>query len=469
METGAGKFPDACADWHGKRRRFGLWTRLTLREVRKTMVSIILFVAFAIELAFAAYCIHSRSYHPAIRSIMRVSAFAAFVMLIAMSAIEWSFRWYAFAALLLIWSLLGAMALAREDGNCDVFRNGGVIRRAVLALLVVLLALSSALIFPEYEALEATGAYGVETVAYTYADDSRIETYSGTGGPRKVTVQYWYPAGADGKYPLIVFSHGSFGVKSSNLSLYRELASHGYVVCSIDHTYQCLFTTDTDGKTSLLHRGFMHEVLAEDAEGDKVQSYEYYRKWMGTRTGDIDFVIDFALEKVGGSDRNPVYALIDTAKIGVMGHSLGGSAALGVGRIRDDVGAVIALEAPFMCDVVSVASGEFVWDEEPYPVPVLNIYSDSSWSRLNELPQYAANAKLLVDTEAVAYNVYMRGAGHLSLTDLALTSPFLTRILNGQKASIDTEYCLATINQIALEFFDCYLKGKDGFAPRTVY
>jgi len=469
MEIGAGKFPDACADWHGKRRRFGFWTGLTLCEVRKTMGSIILFAAFAIELVFAAYCIDSGSYHPVTRSIMRIGAFAAFVMLIAMSAIEWSLRWYAFAALLLIWSLVGAIALARKDGNCDVFRNGGVIRRAVLALGVVLLALSPALIFPQYKPLETTGSYGVETVAYTYTDESRIETYSATSGPRKVTVQYWYPAGTDGKYPLIVFSHGSFGVKSSNLSLYRELASHGYVVCSIDHTYQCLFTTDIDGKTSLLHRGFMREVLAEDAESDKVQSYEYYRKWMGTRTGDMNFVIDFALEKVGGSDRNPVYALIDTAKIGVMGHSLGGSAALGVGRIRDDVGAVIALEAPFMCDVVGVASGEFVWNEEPYPVPVLNIYSDSSWSRLNELPQYAANAKLLADTEAVAYNVYMRGAGHLSLTDLALTSPFLTRILNGQKASIDTEYCLAAINQIALEFFDCYLKGKGGFATRTVY
>ena len=174
-----------------------------------------------------------------------------------------------------------------------MFRNGGVIRRAVLALWVVLLALSPALIFPQYKPLETTGSYGVETVAYTYADESRIETYSAAGGPRKLTVQYWYPAGADGKYPLIVFSHGSFGVKSSNLSLYRELASHGYVVCSIDHTYQCLFTTDTDGKTSLLDRGFMCEVLAEDAESDKVQSYEYYRKWMGTRTGDIDFVILF--------------------------------------------------------------------------------------------------------------------------------------------------------------------------------
>ncbi len=433
------------------------------------MGSIILAAAFAIELVFAECCIHSRSYHPTSRSIMRIGAFAAFVMLIAMSAIEWDFRWYAFAALLLIWSLMGVIALARKDGGREAFRSRNVIRRAVLALLIVLLALSPALIFPEYEPLETTGAHGVETVAYTYTDESRIGTYSAAGGPRELTVQYWHPAGADGKYPLIVFSHGSFGVKSSNLSLYRELASHGYVVCSIDHTYQCLFTTDTDGKTSLLDKGFMREVLAEDAESDKVQSCEYYRKWMGLRTGDVSFVIDFALEKAGGNDPDPVYALIDATKIGVMGHSLGGSAALGVGRIRDDVGAVIALEAPFMCDVVGVEDGEFVWNEETYSVPVLNIYSDSSWSHLNELPQYAANAKLLQDTDAIAYNVYMRGADHLTLTDLALTSPFLTRILNGQKASIDTEYCLATINRLALEFFDCYLKGKGGFAPRTVY
>lgn len=135
---------------------------------------------------------------------------------------------------------------------------------------------------------------------------------------------------------------------------------------------------------------------------------------------------------------------------------------MGIGRTRDDVGAVVALESPFMCDIVGVENGQFVWDEETYPVPVLNIYSDGSWSRLDELPQYAANARLLADTKAVSYNVHMRGAGHLSLTDLALTSPLLTRILNGRKAVTDAEYCLTTIGRLALEFFDCYLKGIGG-------
>jgi len=400
---------------------------------------------------------------------MRIGAFATFVLLTMTSIIEWSPRWYAFAALLLIWALLGAIALGRKGLDGAAFRTGSVIKNGVLAFLAVLLALSPALIFPQYKPPQTTGAYDVETVTYTYTDEDRDEMYSDTGGPRRLTVQYWYPENAADKCPLIVFSHGSFGVKSSNLSLYRELASHGYVVCSIDHTYQCLFTSDTDGRVSLIDRGFMREILAEDAERDKTQSYEYYQKWMGVRTGDLNSVVDYALNQAASSDPDPVYALIDTTKIGVMGHSLGGSAALGIGRTRHDVGAVIALESPFMCDIIGVENGQFVWNEETYPVPVLNIYSDSSWSRLDQLPQYEANAELLADTNAISYNVHMRGAGHLSLTDLALTSPLLTRILNGRKAGIDTHYCLTTISRLALDFFDCYLKGRGTFVPQASY
>lgn len=426
------------------------------------MGSTMLFATSAVELVFAAYCIHSRSYQVTKRSVIRIGTFAGFVVLVVVSAVEWSSRWYAFAALLLIWSLLGAIVLVRGNGDREIFSSRNVIKRAILTLFIVLLALSPTLIFPQYRPLETTGVYGVETATYTYTDESRLETYSKTRNPRRLTVQYWYPEDSHGTHPLILFSHGSFGVRSSNLSLYRELASHGYVVCAIDHAYQCLFTTDTDGKTSWLDRTFMGEVFAEDAKSNKLQSYEYYQKWMGVRTRDLSFVIDYSLHRA--ADRNPdlVYTLIDATKIGVMGHSLGGSAALGLGRIRRDVSAVIALESPFLCDVAGVRDGEFVWNEEPYPVPALIIYSDSSWDYLNEWPQYAANAKLLANAEAIARSVHVPGAGHFTLTDLALTSPLLTRMLNGQRASTDTRYCLATINRITLAFLDHYLKGKGG-------
>ena len=213
----------------------------------------------------------------------------------------------------------------------------------------------------------------------------------------------------------------------------------------------------------------MKELSVEDAQANREQSYEYYEKWMKIRTEDISFVIDYILDQVESNNEDEVYKLLDKEKIGVMGHSLGGSAALGIGRIRDDIDAVIALESPFMCDIEGVKDGEFVFTEEDYPVPVLNVYSDTGWSILDERPQYAANYAMLSDTDETAFNVYISGVGHFTLTDLALTSPILTRILNGQKSTTDTDYCLKTINMVSLEFLECYLKGKGEFASDGTY
>ena len=84
------------------------------------------------------------------------------------------------------------------------------------------------------------------------------------------------------------------------------------------------------------------------------RAYEFFQKWMGIRTADINFVIDTILSESGNNSAAQVYQLIDGSKIGVMGHSLGGSAALGIGRMRNDVKAVIALESPFLADIVGV-------------------------------------------------------------------------------------------------------------------
>lgn len=342
---------------------------------------------------------------------------------------------------------------------------------AVGILLLLAITLIPALVFPKHEFIETTGGYQVATALYTYTDKNRIETYANTGENRKLTVAFWYPKnyGEAATYPLVVFSHGSFGVKSSNVSLYNELASHGYVVCSIDHMYQSLFTTDVDGNKTWIDLGFMQEIKAQDAHANKQQAYDFFQKWMEIRTGDINFVIDAILAQAENSRADTVYKLVDTAKIGVMGHSLGGSAALGIGRMRDDISAVIALESPFLCDIERVENDEFIFTDEVYPVPVLNVYSDASWSHLSEWPQYAENYKLLSDTEATAFNVYISGVGHLTLTDLALTSPILTRILNQQKSPTDAHYSLKTINRVCLEFFNSYLKGEGNFTAAGMY
>jgi dienelactone hydrolase len=324
-----------------------------------------------------------------------------------------------------------------------------------------------AIIFPQHvTVIETTGKYQVATSTYTYTDISRVETYTDTGENRKLNVEMWYPKNTTETYPLIVFSHGSLGLKTSNLSLYNELASHGYVVCSIDHTYQCISTTDEDGHKTSIDKGFMREIISDNAKADRQQSYENYQKWMKIRTGDINFVIDYILTEAEKGNTDAAYKLVNSSKIGVMGHSLGGSAALGMGRIRDDVSAVIALESPFFCDIEGIKDGEFVFADKKYPVPMLNVYSDASWSFLGQWPQYAENYALLSNSNETAFNLHIGGVGHLDLTDLALDSPLLTRIfdvISGVKSTTDPADCLKVINKVCLEFFDCYLKNQGIF------
>jgi dienelactone hydrolase len=336
-----------------------------------------------------------------------------------------------------------------------------VFSRVVWALLLIFLVVTPILLFPPHRRQEPTGAYAVASVRYTYSDESRIETYTDTGENRRVNLTCWHPAHAAGEtYPLVVFSHGGLGTENSNESLYRELASHGYVVCSIGHPYHAFWTKGEDGQITFVSQEYFGELQREDAKTDKPQSYRYYQKWLEIRTSDINFVIDTILAKAAGG-AGGVYALVDGTKIGVIGHSLGGSAALAMPRQREDIAAVIALESPFLYDIVGVENDAFLWLDAAYPVPVLNIYSDSSWSHLATWPQYARNANILSDAPETAVSLHLSGAGHFSLTDLALVSPLLTRLLEGGQPNQDPEGYLQAVNQVCLEFFDHYLKNPD--------
>lgn len=94
-------------------------------------------------------------------------------------------------------------------------------------LLILAILLISALVFPKYDLIETTGEFKVATALYTYTDRNRIETYSNTSAYRKLTVAFWYPQNYDAAdfhtYPLVVFSHGSFGLKTSNESSITSL------------------------------------------------------------------------------------------------------------------------------------------------------------------------------------------------------------------------------------------------------
>ena len=122
---------------------------------------------------------------------------------------------------------------------------------------MIFLLLLPAIIFPQYKEPKASGSYDVATATYTYTDNIRVDPYSKDGQKRFVNVQFWYPKNTNEKGPLILFSHGSYGVRISNESTYRNLASNGYIVCSLDHPYQSFFTQSIDGTTTLVNSSYI--------------------------------------------------------------------------------------------------------------------------------------------------------------------------------------------------------------------
>ncbi|HMR99063.1 MAG TPA: hypothetical protein PKE62_07390 [Anaerolineales bacterium] len=352
------------------------------------------------------------------------------------------------------------MNILNHQQSATERRRKNVVRIGIGTVSIVVLSIMA--LFPPYQSITPSGPYKIVTARHTYIDPNRIEEFNDSGENRKVNAVFWFPDNAkDGKnFPLVVFSHGGLGTEDSNESLYLELASHGYVVASIGHPYHAFWTEDEGGRITFVNINYFQELQQENAQHDKPGSYRYYQQWMETRMGDINFVIDTILDEAS-NDSDGVYNLVDVTKIGVMGHSLGGSAALGIPRQRDDVDVVIALESPFLYDITGVEYDEFVWIDEPYPVPVLNIYSDSSWGHLSDWTQYARNYEFLIDAPENVFSLHLPGRGHFSMTDLSLASPLLTRLFEGGQTSRDREGYLREINLACLEFFDRYLKNID--------
>lgn len=432
------------------------------------MGMLILLSGIFIEISVAILTIVSKSNQHNFKNIIRIVAFLVFTFLTTLSVIEWSYRYYPLAFLLLLLALIGTHGLLRTRPKTNAYDLVGALGRALGMSVLIFIVTLPAIIFPQHTEIKSTGKYQVATANYIYTDINRLETYVTTGENRKLNVQLWFPENAEGTYPLIIFSHGGLGIKASNETLYNELASHGYIVCSIDHTYQCLYTTAENGSIIWVAKSYRKELTAENAKLNKQQSLDYYQKWMKIRTDDINFVIDYLLSQAK-KNSNRVYQLVDTTKIGVIGHSLGGSAALGIGRIRNDVGAVVALDSPFMCDIKAVRNNEFVFSDAKYPVALLNVYSDRPYEHLDDWPQYAQNYTLLTSSNSNIFNVYISGVGHFDLTDLSITSPILTRFFNQKKSTTNAKDCLKLINKICLEFFNCYLKGEGEFNSGGIY
>lgn len=328
----------------------------------------------------------------------------------------------------------------------------------ILIVIMVTGLLLKFCLFPPYVSPMGSGNHTVGMQLFTWVDESRIETFADTGENRALTVGVWYPE-EEGEYPLVIFSHGAFGVLESNYSTYVELASNGYVVASIAHPYHAAYVEDVNGKVTIGDMKFMQQVYENDKEDD-IMVYENGKEWMALRTADMNFVLNTILEKAEQAEG--LFAKINAEKIGLMGHSLGGATAVQLGRERTDIDAVIDLEGSMLGEYVGFENGYEIYNKEPYPIPVLDVNSGAVRELVEqtkaEHPEWEY-VNYYVGKNAIDYReVIFHDAGHLNFTDLPMFSPVLASFLG--VGEVDPEECMANVNETVRIYFDFYLKGE---------
>jgi dienelactone hydrolase len=143
----------------------------------------------------------------------------------------------------------------------------------------------------------APGQYEVQTVKYDWTDTNR---------DRIVPVKIYYPDHADGKFPVIIFSHGLGGSRSGYEYLGRYWASHGYISVHLQHL----------GSDSSVFQGSRPGEIMRSLKRSVANPQNSINRPL-----DVKFAID-QLEQIDRAE-SPLRGHLDLDRIGMAGHSFG--------------------------------------------------------------------------------------------------------------------------------------------------
>ncbi len=362
-------------------------------------------------------------------------------------------------------------------------------------LTVTLLLICTALpiVLPVPKIPNPSGPHAIGTAIYEMTDASRPELYSEQAGPRRFMIQVWYPAeiGADDvrapwmanadvfapaianfirmpsyfldhltlvdipayqnaklsatekSFPIILFSHGWKGFNAQNSGQALELASHGYVVVAVQHTYGAITTVFQDG---IIAPNNPNALPADEDD----PNYEFVaRKLVDQWAGDMSFVLD-QLDGPGNEAGDFFESHLDFSRIGVYGHSTGGGAAIQFCGTDLRCKAVLGMD-PFMRPV----SAEVIADglSQPSFFMFSQSWDDLIGSKNNQLfDEFHPN---LTDNLGV---IVIDGTKHYDFSDLPLLSPIAPQL--GLKGPLNGKQVTEIVDSYLLAFFENTLNNK---------
>ncbi len=423
--------------------------------------------------------------------------------------------------------LLMLFTLAKTSNRFYESHTPKVLKGIVMCLSFVLLGFTSFLAYalPVFTLPKPTGAYDVGIQYFHLIDENRTDPFlDGSTQKRELMVKIYYPAKDDPTkpyapyfhdsrlirlfsafyhlpefafdhlslvqanskegleisesqqtYPVVLFSHGAGTTMEVQTSQSEDLASHGYIVVAIDHTYVSAATVFPDRIVS-------HHEATTDFK--TVEPAEIITQVMAE---DSSFVIDKLGEMNDGKIDSIFRRRLDLENIGVMGHSVGGAAAYNLAINDSRVKAAINLDGVvFTAPTEATATSPFLMlANDRYFIQAIQSREPlmKNFADMDELDQKItieihgseqayreaydrAQQNMIALTEVLeaSGNLFaMEGSDHMKFTDLGLFIGIrLLREQIGIGGKTDSLKCLEMTRVVTLAFFDQHLKGGDG-------
>lgn len=354
-----------------------------------------------------------------------------------------------------------------------------------------------------------TGPHPVGRTSYDWTDPDRAERYSADPSDRRrLVVWIWYPAELEGddpapyvppawtpsaafigvdlagllahsvedaplaeapaRFPVLVLSPRGFPPLLL-AALAEELASHGYVVVGVNHTYESAVTVFEDGRVVPMNPAAVAGALGPQT-GSPDAVFQARAEVCVNKTADVAFVAD----QIAGLEADASGRFggrLDLDRLGALGHSFGGNAALEWCRADARCRAAVNLDGAIWTDLGKVGLDR----------PALQVLGEHREFAVS--PEDAVKAGMPPSTEwfiaekaitfdgwrtvderaRPGYTVRVAGASHLSFCDV----PFLP---HGADAAVVAMLAATTIapermwrvtSDAVLAFFAKHLDGRD--------
>ncbi|MFE0554966.1 alpha/beta hydrolase family protein [Paenibacillus sp. NPDC058910] len=249
-------------------------------------------------------------------------------------------------------------------------------------------------------------------------------------------------------YPVVLLSHGMGTSRVLHASQAENLASHGFIVVTIDHTYSTFATIFPDGRVTDYKT--------------KMTTVEDRREVGNIWTQDVEFVINQIEKLNSGAIESQFKGKIDLNNIGVMGHSFGGATAFNTTYLDHRIKAGVNMDG----SLYEVENRDDI--NKPFMFIRSGNFKDWLANFDNDRNSDDEVTKSLSDELHIMKNVinqggdviYVEGTQHFNFTDLQFYSPLIK--LTGITGDIDGKRGSSIVNQYVLDFFNKQLKGTGG-------